>query len=103
MLIFPEGTRTPDGKVGQLKPGFSALASRSGVPMLPVAIEGAFQMWPRKQLLPIPWGEIQVEIGEPIMPDEIARQSDRELVDLVTARIVELHARACERRRIARG
>jgi len=103
VLIFPEGTRTPDGKVGLLKPGFSALASRSGVPMLPVAIEGAFQMWPRKQLLPIPWGEIQVEIGAPIMPDEIGRQSDRELVDLVSARIQELHARACERRRIARG
>ena len=47
VLIFPEGTRTLDGEVAPLKPGFSALAKRAGVPLLPVAIEGAFDAWPR--------------------------------------------------------
>jgi 1-acyl-sn-glycerol-3-phosphate acyltransferase len=98
VLIFPEGTRTSDGEVGPFKPGFSALATRGGVPMLPVALDGAYQMWPRRQLLPVPWGTINIEIGEPISPEEAARHNDRELVELVQARITELHARARERR-----
>ncbi len=91
VLIFPEGTRTPDGAVHPLKPGFSALAQRANVPLLPVAIDGAFDAWPRWQ--PVPGlAVIHVHIGEPI-PPELARSFDeRELVAEVERRIRECFA-----------
>jgi 1-acyl-sn-glycerol-3-phosphate acyltransferase len=97
VLIFPEGTRTRDGRVAPLKPGFSVLVKRTGVPLLPVAIEGAFQAWPRWQMFPR-LGVIQVQFGQPISPEEAARYDDRELVAVVQQRIEECHALACRRR-----
>lgn len=98
VLIFPEGTRTRDGCVAPLKPGFSVLAKRTGVPVLPVAIEGAFHCWPRSQLLPGP-GAIQIEFGRPIQSDEMNACDDRQLVTLVEQRIKECHALASLRLR----
>ena len=55
VLIFPEGTRTRDGQIAPFRPGFTALAVRSGAAILPVAVEGAFQVWPRWRSFPA-WG-----------------------------------------------
>ncbi len=38
--IFPEGTRSDDGALGELKPGFLALVRRAGVPVIPVGVAG---------------------------------------------------------------
>jgi 1-acyl-sn-glycerol-3-phosphate acyltransferase len=86
VLIFPEGTRTRDGEVAPLKPGFSALVKRAKVPLVPVAIEGAFESWPRWKLFP-GLSVIQVEIGRPIDPAEFGDATDRELVAEVQRRI----------------
>ena len=43
LVLFPEVTRTIDGKVGNIKPGFSLLAKRSNTPVIPVAIDGAYE------------------------------------------------------------
>lgn len=93
VLIFPEGTRTRDGEVGVFKPGFCALARRAGVPLLPVAIDGAFDSWPRSRPLPLP-ATIHIQFGEPLMPDEIGRFGDDELVAEMRRRIVACHAEA---------
>jgi len=93
VLMFPEGTRTPDGEVHALKPGFCALARRLDVPLLPVAIDGAFDVWPRSSTFPR-GGRIDVQFGPPIMPDEIARFEERELVAEVERRIRACHAKA---------
>jgi 1-acyl-sn-glycerol-3-phosphate acyltransferase len=93
VLIFPEGTRTPDGEVSPLKPGFSVLAKRARVPLVPVAIEGAFDAWPRSSLLPRP-GVIQIQFGEPLQPEQVSEFSERDLVAEVERRIRECHARA---------
>ncbi|MDQ3333490.1 MAG: 1-acyl-sn-glycerol-3-phosphate acyltransferase [Planctomycetota bacterium] len=68
--IFPEGTRTPDGRLGELKPGFVALVRRAGVPVYPVGIAGAFDALPRKAkwLRPKP---VRVVFGEPFTPEEL--------------------------------
>jgi 1-acyl-sn-glycerol-3-phosphate acyltransferase len=97
VLIFPEGTRTRDGQVAELKPGFSVLVKRTGVPLVPVAIEGAFAAWPRWQRFPRP-GVIQVQFGRQISPAEAAQCDDRQLVALVQQRIEECHAVACRDR-----
>lgn len=93
VLIFPEGTRTTTGDVLPMKPGFTTVASRAKVPILPVAIDGPYQSLPRGTVIPRPV-PMQVQIGEPILPDEIARLEERDLAREVERRVRECHARA---------
>jgi 1-acyl-sn-glycerol-3-phosphate acyltransferase len=91
VLIFPEGTRTRDGQIAPFRPGFTALAARSGAAILPVAIDGAFRAWPRSR----PWpglGRIRVQFGLPILPAEIVGRDERELLAEVERRVRDRHA-----------
>ena len=89
--IFPEGTRTSDGEIAPFRPGFTALAVRSKAAILPMAIEGAFQAFPRGQKWP-KLGRIRVHYGAPIMPAEYANLDERELLAEVERRVHECHA-----------
>ncbi|MGA2033023.1 MAG: lysophospholipid acyltransferase family protein [Thermoguttaceae bacterium] len=91
VLIFPEGTRSGDGQVAAFRPGFTVLASRSGSAILPVAIDGAFAVWPRWRKFP-GLGTIHVYFGPPLMPREIAGRDERELVAEIQRRVEECHA-----------
>ena len=93
VLIFPEGTRTTTGEVSPLKPGFCALARRGKIQLLPVAIDGAFQAWPKGSLLPRR-SRICVKIAAPITPEETAAMTDDELVADLESRIRECHHNA---------
>jgi 1-acyl-sn-glycerol-3-phosphate acyltransferase len=97
VLIFPEGTRTHDGEVAPLKPGFIAVARRSRAPLIPVAIDGAFQAWPRTSWLPR-LSRLAVVIGEPIPPDQIAELADDDLLAELEQRILTCHSAARELR-----
>lgn len=102
LLIFPEGTRTRDGEVGTLKPGFLTLARRAKVPLLPVGLDGAFESWPRRNRLPQP-AVIQIRFAAPLAPDEMASMSDEELLREVNCRIRQSHALVREGRHRAAG
>lgn len=93
VLIFPEGTRTLDGEVAPLKPGFCSVTRRSQVPLIPVGLDGAFQAWPRTAKFPR-LGRIAVVVGEPISPEQIAAMSDDEVVAELETRIKVCHAAA---------
>jgi 1-acyl-sn-glycerol-3-phosphate acyltransferase len=93
VLIFPEGTRTRDGEVAPLKPGFVALARRAKAPLVPVACDGAFQAWPRTERIPT-LSQITVVIGEPIGADDVAKLADETLVAELERRIRDCHAQA---------
>jgi 1-acyl-sn-glycerol-3-phosphate acyltransferase len=93
VLIFPEGSRTYDGALGPIMPGFCVLARRSGAPIVPVAIDGAFKALPRGSAFPRP-SQITVVISPAIMPTQYNAMSDDELVALTTQRINEGRAAA---------
>ena len=93
VLIFPEGTRTPDGEIKQFRPGITSLAVRSRAAILPAGIEGAFECWPKRHRFPRP-GKIHVHYGRPILPEEYDALSDQELVDLVQNRVGQCQAQA---------
>lgn len=93
VIIFPEGTRTATGRLGDLKSGFALIAKKARVPIVPVAIVGAWECWPKGRLLPRP-GRIRLEFGRVIRPDEIAALDDRALVAECTARLTALDAQA---------
>ena len=88
VLVFPEGTRTPQGKLQPFQPGFCVLARRSGATIIPVAIDGAFTAMPRGSRFPRP-RPIKLMFCPPIPPVEQRRRNDDELARLVTARIAD--------------
>jgi 1-acyl-sn-glycerol-3-phosphate acyltransferase len=67
LAVFPEGTRTPDGRLQEFKPGAFKIALRAGVPIVPVTIRGTFALLPKTTLAPRP-GRVDVFIGKPIDP-----------------------------------
>ncbi|MFI4876322.1 MAG: lysophospholipid acyltransferase family protein [Blastopirellula sp. JB062] len=91
VLIFPEGTRTQDGEIGPLKPGFIPLARRGGVPIVPVAIDGAFHAWPRTAKLPRR-SVIHIRIAPPIDLELIQTLSDDELLTELDRRLSQAFA-----------
>lgn len=99
LVIYPEGTRTNDGNLGEVKGGFSLIAKRAGVPIVPAVIVGAWECWPRSRPFPLP-GRIRVEFGSVITPEEIAALDEKALVAEVARRMVALDAEA---RRVRAG
>ena len=75
LVLFPEGSRSPDGRIQEFKPGVGFLAKETGTPVVPLHIQGAFQVMPRHQRLPVP-GKVRVRIGKPMTPsrDEDTRE-----------------------------
>ncbi len=69
VTVFPEATRTHDGGIQDFKPGPFLIASRTGVPVVPTVIDGAFEAWPRSRVLPTP-GAVAVAFGRPLLPEE---------------------------------
>ena len=71
-FVFPEGTRTDDGKLGEMKDGAAYLAIKSNTPLVPVYISGAYQIWPKGQKWPHPWKgffrrrKLVIHVGAPL-------------------------------------
>jgi len=88
IVIFPEGTRSETGAIGQFKKGPFALALEAGVPVTPVAVEGSRHVMPKNSWNVVP-GEIRVKIGRPIDPKPFGE--DREaLAQHVREKVIEL-------------
>jgi 1-acyl-sn-glycerol-3-phosphate acyltransferase len=92
VLLFPEGTRTQDGSIGVVKPGFFPIAKRSDVPLIPVAIVGAFECMPKgsKWIFPKP---IAVVFGKPIPPEDYRNWTEEQAVRAVAASLGDLYQR----------
>ena len=71
LLIFPEGTRSPDGWTRRFRLGAAYLAATAGVPVVPVALVGSFAAMPRGRSWPKPGRpEVHVRYGRPIRRGE---------------------------------
>ena len=93
VLIFPEGTRSADGRLQEAKAGIGMLVARSGVPVQPVRIFGAHESWPKGgKFRP---HRIQVVIGDPVKFDpedlkEKSREAYQRIADQLMRAIAEL-------------
>jgi 1-acyl-sn-glycerol-3-phosphate acyltransferase len=65
VVIFPEGSRSPDGSVQPFKKGGFTLAIKSKVPIVPISISGSRDIMPKDKLTALP-GEIQMFVDHPI-------------------------------------
>jgi 1-acyl-sn-glycerol-3-phosphate acyltransferase len=86
VCLFPEATRTSDGRIRAFKPGFGLLCRQADVPVVPVLIDGAFECWPRHKKVFSP-AHVTVCYGQAITAEQAKKMSDRELAELVTSRL----------------
>lgn len=87
IIVFAEGTRSPDRTVKSFKKGPFALAMKAGVPLVPVAIEGSGILMPKNRWVITP-GPIKVLVGKPIDPKPFG--DDREaLIARVRSAIID--------------
>lgn len=70
-ILFPEGTRSRDGKLGRFKPGLGMLVAESEVPVIPCHLHGAFAACPPDRKLPLP-KTLLLRIGKPLRFDHVA-------------------------------
>ncbi|MFN7019707.1 MAG: lysophospholipid acyltransferase family protein [Phycisphaerales bacterium] len=88
LLIFPEGSRSSDGAVSAFKRGVWLLMSRSGCDVLPAAVEGAFDAWPRSRRFPSLFGHrCAVAFGEAIPHAELARLGPDAALEILARRV----------------
>ena len=66
VLMFPEGTRSPDGKLQEPRAGIGMVAARARVPILPMRIFGTDRALPRGASLPRP-AQVQIKFGHPFV------------------------------------
>ncbi len=92
LIIFPEGTRTRTGDLGAFKDAFAILSRELNVPVVPVAIDGAHQAWPRGRRLFRPFKRIDIHYLPPVYPDGHSHESLREAVRESIRRIVSTKA-----------
>jgi 1-acyl-sn-glycerol-3-phosphate acyltransferase len=93
VTLFPEGTRSRDGEIGPLKPGIAVLAGRVGVPVVPAAIAGLHESWPRSRILPVPH-PVRIHYGAPILPAELDGLGALATTDLIRRRMLAIHEEA---------
>ena len=95
--IFPEGTRSKDGKMAQGKTGVARLAAHTGAAVVPVAIRQTDGVWPVSKRVPRPWRKFYYKFGEPMyFPNsEPKKENLREFTDEVMKEI-KLLSEECE-------
>jgi 1-acyl-sn-glycerol-3-phosphate acyltransferase len=98
ILIFPEGTRSLDGSLKAFKKGGFVMAIGAGVPIVPVAVRGTYDIMPKHAMLIRP-RQVTVDIGEPIATQGFALDSKAALMDGVRNAILLGLAAPEERRR----
>ena len=94
-ILFPEGTRTRDGKMGKFKPGLGRIVAASSVPVVPCYLDGAFRALPPSGRFPAP-ARLTLRVGEPLvfsgMPDD--RRGWTEITGRLEAAVTELASQA---------
>jgi 1-acyl-sn-glycerol-3-phosphate acyltransferase len=97
--IFPEGTRSSDGQIGALKPGFIALVRRADVPIIPVGLAGTGAAFPRGAWFVRP-AKCRVVFGAPLQPEALAHLkghgSEQVLLETVRNAMVRCYEEARE-------
>jgi cytidylate kinase len=73
LLIFPEGTRSPDGALQEARDGLATLAIRTAATIVPIGVNDSDRVWPRGRKIPMPFPRrrITVRVGPPFRTDDV--------------------------------
>jgi len=92
LILYPEGERSIDGKPRVFKKGAAILSIHMQVPIVPVAIEGFYEVWPRSQAFQ-GFKPLKMVIGDPILPPPESEASEvayEKLTSDLKSRVVEM-------------
>ncbi len=90
VLVFPEGSRSPDGSVHEFQEGLMLLIRRARPRVVPMAVDGVFDVWPIGRKLPRLRGRVGATYGRAIAPDALVAMPPGEAVALLRRRIESL-------------
>ena len=83
VLLFPEGGRSPDGTMGEFKPGAAYVALKAGAPLAPFCIVGSREIH-RRGSLTLHHGRVELHLGRPIPTTGMSPRDARDLTTLAT-------------------
>ncbi len=89
VLIFPEGTRSPDGRLREFKTGAIMLAIKAGVEVVPVGFNGTYQVLPKSRLL-TRGGEVVLRIGSPLSTKNFKAKDKQNLAQMLQRQVLAL-------------
>ncbi len=92
VLLFPEGTRSKDGNLQPGRAGIGLVIAKTGAPVLPMRIFGAFEAFPKNAKMPH-FSPVTVVIGEPLYFESIELEASREAYQLLGDRVMEAIAK----------
>lgn len=81
LLVFPEGTRSKGPKMGEFKAGAFKLATKPGVPIIPISVNGTYRTYEERGV--ISGGKVQVMVHPPVLTEGITREQERDLPDQI--------------------
>lgn len=87
IVIFPEGTRSHDEKIGKLLPGVGFIINLTKANIIPAYIFGASQIWQKDKKFPKIFGKISVVFGTPILYEEFEKLDKNEKIPAILSRI----------------
>jgi 1-acyl-sn-glycerol-3-phosphate acyltransferase len=89
VILFPEGTRSPDGQIKSFKSGAFIMAIEAGLPVLPVIIKGTYEAGPRQAIRVYPH-PVELIIGEPISTSGLNPKERYELRERTREKMLEI-------------
>jgi long-chain acyl-CoA synthetase len=96
LFIHPEGTPSMDGMLNRFKNGVGILSEVTGVPIVPIHLDGTFNVLNRDQVIPR-LAKVKIRFGKPIFPDKVLAEDSQKKYEAITSeverRIVELGAK----------
>ena len=87
VLVFPEGTRTPDGSIKPFKRGTAVLIKRANCRVLPVAVEGTYNAWPKGDRPHFHARHVVAAYGEPIDAEELMAEGPDKALEFLALEI----------------
>lgn len=87
VVIFPEGTRSFDGKLQPIKSGAALMASKAQAAIIPIYIHGTHAIWGRKRKFPKLWGKAAIVFSKPILWQEFAHLERKEAQQALTHKL----------------
>lgn len=87
VILFPEGGRSYDGKIGKILPGIGLLLYRTKCAIIPTYIHGAFDIWKKAEKRPKLFGKIRVVFGTPIYFSSIENRDKNEFMEIINLKL----------------
>ncbi|MBQ9156457.1 MAG: 1-acyl-sn-glycerol-3-phosphate acyltransferase [Eubacterium sp.] len=90
MYIFPEGTRHPEGEMGEFKGGSLKMAQRAKAPIVPVAISGSRDIYENNPHMSIRPGTVRITFGRPFTFDDLPKEERKHAAEYTRELIIEM-------------